>query len=111
MWSAGVCLFTLLAMALPFGGSDRTDQDCERLRHRICSGEWDVKPECSEEAADLTERMLCVEPADRITLRDVCAHRWLGGASVPLAFEVGPDAFAKGRSAPDVPDARDSALM
>ena len=107
-WSAGVVLFALLAMALPFAGSDRTEEERQELRDKICDGEWDGEPECSAPALDLLERILDVNPSTRLSPEAACAHPWVGGVPVEEARAA---ARRAGREAQDAPDARDVELM
>lgn len=84
VWSAGVCLFAMLATQLPFGGGEDSDEEVAELRAKVCSGQPDAVPEWSEysrcpSAFDLAEGMLCVDPAERFSLDDVCDHEWVGG--------------------------------
>lgn len=80
VWSAGVCLFAMLATALPFSGGEDTPEEQAALRDKVCSGVWDVQPSCSEAAVDVLTRMLTVDPDERCSLDDVCEHEWVGGA-------------------------------
>eukprot|EP00326_Haptolina_ericina_P010049 CAMPEP_0181216240 /NCGR_PEP_ID=MMETSP1096-20121128/26474_1 /TAXON_ID=156174 ORGANISM="Chrysochromulina ericina, Strain CCMP281" /NCGR_SAMPLE_ID=MMETSP1096 /ASSEMBLY_ACC=CAM_ASM_000453 /LENGTH=231 /DNA_ID=CAMNT_0023308215 /DNA_START=193 /DNA_END=888 /DNA_ORIENTATION=+ len=85
VWSAGVCLFTMLAMQLPFAGDDEEAEDRAELQSKICAGEWDVEPDCSAPALDLLTRMLASDPDQRCTLQQVCDHPFVGGSDqVPL---------------------------
>ena len=80
LWSAGVCLFAMLATQLPFGGDEDTEEEQAALRAKGCSGVWDVQPSgVSESAIDLLTRILTVDPDERCTLDDVCEHDWIGG--------------------------------
>ena len=58
LWSAGVCLFAMLATQLPFGGDEDTEEEQAALRAKVCSGVWDVQPSgVSESAIDLLTRI------------------------------------------------------
>ena len=97
----------MLAMALPFAGSDRTEEGREELREKICDGEWDFEPECSAPALELLGRILDVNPSTRLSLDGACAHAWVGGVPVDAAMQ----AAGRRRESRDAPDARDAALM
>eukprot|EP00966_Prymnesium_polylepis_P333045 7388513-Prymnesium_polylepis.1 len=85
VWSAGVCLFAMLATQLPFGGSDDGDDERRELQEKVCAGQWDVEPKCSALAIDLLRGIMCVDPVRRLTLEQVCEHPWVGGAAqMPL---------------------------
>ena len=80
IWSAGVCLFAMLATKLPFAGGEETEEEREELRRKVCAGKWDPwEPTCSPAALDLVTRMLAVDPAERCSLDEVCEHSWVGG--------------------------------
>ena len=80
VWSAGVCLFAMLATQLPFNGGEDTDEERAALRAKVCAGAWDVTPpDRSEAAVDLVTRMLAVAPDERCSLDEVCDHEWVGG--------------------------------
>ena len=42
VWSAGVCLYAMLATALPFNGPEETEDDRQALREKVYRGEWDA---------------------------------------------------------------------
>ena len=81
VWSSGVCLFAMLATQLPFGGGEETEEEQEALAAKVCAGEWDTQLDghCSPAGIDLVRRLLCVDPNERCSLDDVCAHEWIGG--------------------------------
>ena len=81
VWSCGVCLFAMLATQLPFGGDEESEEDQRQLTAKVCAGAWDVSlaDKCSEDAIDLVSGMLAVDPEKRLSLDDVCEHRWIGG--------------------------------
>ena len=83
VWSAGVVLFCLLAIALPFGGSEEGASERAALEEKIRAGEWDSTPTCPPEALDVARRMLCVDPESRATLDEVRVHPWLDAYDVP----------------------------
>ncbi|CAH1134855.1 unnamed protein product [Ceutorhynchus assimilis] len=76
IWAAGVLLHVLLSGTLPFHGSGR------RLTEAICRGklainsapQWEF---ISDNAKDLIQQMLSVDPKQRITIQEVLNHKWL----------------------------------
>lgn len=72
VWSAGIMLYALLVGQLPFN-----DNTIPRLYQKIQAGIKTLPPFLSEEACDLIRKMLTVDPANRITVREVLAHPWL----------------------------------
>lgn len=68
IWSCGVILFTLLFQRLPF-----EDSNIRALFNKIKGGKYEV-PECSNEARDLIQKMLCVDTLERITLQQIKNH-------------------------------------
>lgn len=81
VWSSGICLFAMLATQLPFGGGEETEEEQSALAAKVCAGVWDVQLDdhCSPAAMDLVGRLLRVDPLERCSLDDVCAHDWIGG--------------------------------
>lgn len=72
VWSAGVMLYALLVGKLPFN-----DNSIAKLYQKIQAGIKTLPPFLSAEASDLIKKMLVVDPAERITVREVLAHPWL----------------------------------
>jgi calcium/calmodulin-dependent protein kinase I len=75
MWSIGVILYILLCGYPPF-----YDDDNQRLFQKIrrCQYEFDEKfwGKISEEAKELVQGLLVLEPNERLTASQVLAHRW-----------------------------------
>lgn len=74
VWSAGVCLFTMLAMQVPFSGTDENEEQAYELQQKVCVGQWDVQPSCSPSALDLLRGMLYMDAEERMTIKQVCNH-------------------------------------
>ncbi|GBN43833.1 Peripheral plasma membrane protein CASK [Araneus ventricosus] len=75
VWSCGVLLYVLLTGTQPFLGTK------EWLYESICSGHvnmtgrpWDI---ISNHATDLLNKMLALNPKDRITVEEALDHPWI----------------------------------
>jgi len=75
-WSVGVVLFVLLSGQLPF-----YDEDQFELFERIKNGDYNMKDpvweNVSSHAKDLVKKLLVVDPASRITDKDISTHPWI----------------------------------
>lgn len=78
MWSVGVITYILLCGFPPF-----YDQNNAALFQQIKSGAYDYPEpywdDVSEGAKDLIDRLLVVEPQNRLTPRQVLEHPWIAG--------------------------------
>lgn len=78
MWAAGVILFLMLTGFPPWERACQTD---ERFKYMTAGylvpmlTEWDVG--LSGDAMDLLQRMLFLDPKDRLSLDQVRAHPWM----------------------------------
>eukprot|EP00750_Incisomonas_marina_P015834 INCI1871.2.p1 GENE.INCI1871.2~~INCI1871.2.p1 ORF type:complete len:500 (-),score=99.45 INCI1871.2:501-2000(-) len=78
IWSLGIILFMLLTGIPPVSG----DTDAELLMN-VRNGElslenqWTPDWATMPEAFDLIKKMLTVDPAKRINIKDIMAHAWL----------------------------------
>lgn len=89
MWAAGVILFLMLTGFPPWERACQTD---ERF-HYMTAGylvqmltEWEIG--LSSDAMDLLQRMLFIDPKDRLSLDQVRAHPWMvnGRRAAPLGL-------------------------
>ena len=89
MWAAGVILFLMLTGFPPWERACQTD---ERF-HYMTAGylvqmlsEWEIG--LSSDAMDLLQRMLFLDPKDRLSLDQVRAHPWMvnGRRAHPLGL-------------------------
>eukprot|EP01155_Anaeramoeba_flamelloides_P000740 Anaeramoba_flamelloidesa1053526_90.p1 GENE.a1053526_90~~a1053526_90.p1 ORF type:complete len:768 (-),score=184.67 a1053526_90:170-2473(-) len=74
IWACGVILYVLLIGCLPF-----KNENPKLLMEKILSGEFDVPNFISEEAKDLLNKMLEVNPNERITIEGIQQHPWFLG--------------------------------
>ena len=80
MWSIGVLLYVMLSKTMPFRA-----KDIDKLLRQVVKGKFTFTPEdrwrpVSAEARDLITKLLCVDPAKRLTIADVKAHPWCAAA-------------------------------
>ncbi|XP_077861907.1 peripheral plasma membrane protein CASK-like [Saccoglossus kowalevskii] len=80
MWGCGVMLYILLSGSLPFYGTK------DRLFDSIVKGKYYLKTKAwehiSEAAKDLLQKMLSVDPEERITVDQALSHPWLRDGSL-----------------------------
>ncbi|KAJ9442673.1 CBL-interacting serine/threonine-protein kinase 23 [Diplonema papillatum] len=69
IWSAGVILYAMLAGYLPFDHPNFSVL-CEQIE----KGEYHTSRKFSDNAANLIQRMLCVDPDKRISLDEIIQH-------------------------------------
>jgi serine/threonine protein kinase len=72
VWSAGVTLYYMLSGNLPFKGNNIHD-----LENAILLGEYHKIRDISYEANDIIEKMLKLNPSERITIDEILKHPWL----------------------------------
>ena len=78
--SQGVLLYVMLSKTMPFRA-----KDIDKLLRQVVKGKFTFTPEdrwrpVSAEARDLITKLLCVDPAKRLTIADVKAHPWCAAA-------------------------------
>lgn len=84
MWAAGVILFLMLTGFPPWERACGTD---ERFAYMTAGylvqmlTEWNLG--LSQDAMDLLQRMLFVDPKDRLSLDQVRSHPWMQGTLTP----------------------------
>jgi serine/threonine protein kinase len=92
MWAAGVILFLMLTGFPPWERACATD---ERFQYMTAGylvqmlTEWEIG--LSSDSMDLLQRMLFVDPKDRLSLDQVRAHPWMvnGHRAPPLGLNRG----------------------
>lgn len=84
MWSVGCIVFLLLSGNLPFMGRSQKE-----LFRKIVAGRFEFKEQdwanVSDDAKDLVEKMLVLDPDQRISATAALRHRWLLASSDRLA--------------------------
>ena len=70
----GVILYEMLLGASPFTEGDRV-----RLREQIITADYvfPPQPKISEEARDLIQKLLVVDPEERLSSEQILRHPWL----------------------------------
>lgn len=88
IWACGVVLFIMLAGFPPFHAASTTDWWYHKLANNRHSVFW--MAHCrnayfSEAAKDLINKILCVDPTQRISIEGIKAHKWYNGPTIPEA--------------------------
>lgn len=75
IWGAGVIMFILLSGVPPFNGPDD-----DTIMKAVSKGEYEFKAAkwkgISTHAKDLIDKMLMLDPDERITAKDALDHKW-----------------------------------
>ena len=72
IWSAGVTLYYILSGTLPFKGSN-----IQELEKAILKGQFERIRNVSDEANDIIEGMLRIDPEKRFSIDEILKHPWL----------------------------------
>lgn len=83
LWAAGVILYIMLTGFPPYDQASRTDQRFElivtgRLMEQLRN--WDIF--LTEEAGDLLQNMLQLDPRERLSLAEIMEHPWVTNGHV-----------------------------
>ena len=71
MWSVGVFMAVFLTHSMPFSGRNKRIVLKQILRNKII-----LSKDFSQEAQDLLDKLLCIDPDDRITVAEALQHSW-----------------------------------
>jgi len=71
IWSCGVILFAMVCGSLPFD-----DDSMTALFNKIKEGKFYLPNFVSDDAKDLINRMLQINPVKRITIKEIKRHPW-----------------------------------
>ena len=73
MWAFGVTVYAMLNCAMPFPNHE---EDPLGFYSAVINGDWDRKPmlECSDEVIDLIDKLLKVNPDERLTADQALEH-------------------------------------
>lgn len=78
VWSCGVILFALLTGRLPFD-----DENIRNLLLKVQAGNFEMPNEISDDAKDLIDQMLTVDPSQRIPTEKILSHPLLNKYPIP----------------------------
>ncbi|CEP19895.1 hypothetical protein [Parasitella parasitica] len=71
IWSCGIILYALLSGHLPFD-----DDNIRQLLNKVKVGKYKIPEHLSDEARDLITKILVINPAKRLTMKQVQSHPW-----------------------------------
>ncbi|KAG2229922.1 hypothetical protein INT48_008303 [Thamnidium elegans] len=71
IWSCGIILYALLSGHLPFD-----DDNIRQLLNKVKVGKYKIPDHLSDEARDLITKILVINPAKRLTMKQVQNHPW-----------------------------------
>jgi len=84
IWSCGVVLFAMVCGYLPF-----EDPDTNLLYKKILDGKFEIPNWVSDECSDLMKKILNIDPEERYTAKDICAHPWYLQNNTPVIKNLG----------------------
>eukprot|EP01105_Mastigella_eilhardi_P009692 TRINITY_DN2283_c0_g1_i4.p1 TRINITY_DN2283_c0_g1~~TRINITY_DN2283_c0_g1_i4.p1 ORF type:complete len:454 (+),score=98.83 TRINITY_DN2283_c0_g1_i4:648-2009(+) len=85
IWSCGVVLFALVTGKLPFD-----DSNIRVLLKKVRDGVFHMPQHLPKDVKDLIQRMLCVQPAHRITIQGIKSHPWFKSNGQDATFPLYP---------------------
>uniref|UniRef100_A0A6B2L0Z2 non-specific serine/threonine protein kinase n=1 Tax=Arcella intermedia TaxID=1963864 RepID=A0A6B2L0Z2_9EUKA len=71
IWSCGVILYAMVTACLPFEGDS-----LPVVLQKVVCGRYTIPQNLPEELKDLIQKMLCVDPTQRITAIQIKRHPW-----------------------------------
>ncbi|XP_040378025.1 serine/threonine-protein kinase GRIK1-like [Oryza brachyantha] len=78
-WAVGVTLYYMISGHYPFLGDT-----LQETYDKIVNDPVQIPDNMNPQLADLLERLLCKDPANRITLQAVAEHPWVAGDQGPV---------------------------
>ncbi|XP_051195527.1 serine/threonine-protein kinase GRIK1 [Lolium perenne] len=78
-WAVGVTLYCMITGRYPFLGDT-----LQETYDKIVNDPVEITADMSPELADLIQRLLCKDPAERITLQAAAEHPWVAGSDGPV---------------------------
>ena len=83
IWSSGVVLYAMLSGTVPFKANNLSD-----LHNIIISGNYKEIKDISDDCKDLLNKLLKVNPKERITIDEALKHNWLCDFSEDNKFNL-----------------------
>ena len=83
IWSAGITLYYMLSGNLPFKGSN-----IQELEKVILSGEYEKIKDVSNEANNIIDGMLRIDPNNRLTIDEILKHPWLNNTKLENRYKL-----------------------
>ena len=83
VWSAGITLYYILSGNLPFKGNN-----IHELENSILYGEYKKIKDVSFEANDIIDKMLKLDPNERITIDGILKHPWLKNVNLENRYKL-----------------------
>mmetsp|Transcript_28207 Transcript_28207/g.31710 ORF Transcript_28207/g.31710 Transcript_28207/m.31710 type:complete len:415 (-) Transcript_28207:50-1294(-) len=83
LWAAGVILYIMLTGFPPYDQASQTDQRFDLIVNGNLIKQlesWEIR--LSQDAGDLLQNMLQLDPNDRLTLAEIMAHPWVATGEI-----------------------------
>jgi len=84
VWSCGVILFAMVCGYLPF-----EDPDTNLLYKKILDGKFEIPSWVSDNCKSLINKILNIDPDERLTTKQICAHPWYTTLNTPVIKNLG----------------------
>ncbi|KAI9028167.1 kinase-like domain-containing protein [Phycomyces nitens] len=107
IWSCGIILYALLSGHLPFD-----DDNIRQLLNKVKVGKYKMPEHFSDNAKDLIQSILVIDPAKRLTMKQVQEHPWftIDPPANPSTLPDPPTAEEIGRPVSDASEIDDRIL-